>query len=152
MFSANPATRNSYQALFRDRRIQKHYEAIAPGLPDVSFPVVRRTRLERGVPFVRSREAPGDANTETHIEVMEKGATWWRYALLPSTGKKHQLRVHMTALGAPIRNDDFYPDMIERHACDFSRPLQLLARSLSFIDPLSGAPRSFVSARELDAI
>jgi tRNA pseudouridine32 synthase/23S rRNA pseudouridine746 synthase len=152
MFSGNPATRDAYQALFRERRIRKCYEAIAPGLPDLQFPIVRRSRLERGDPFVRSREVPGAANAETRIEVMDSGAVSWRYALWPLTGKKHQLRVHMAALGAPIRNDDFYPEMVERDRCDFTRPLQLLARSLSFVDPLSGRSCTFTSARELEPI
>jgi tRNA pseudouridine32 synthase / 23S rRNA pseudouridine746 synthase len=152
MFSGNPTTRDVYQALFRERRIRKCYEAIAPGLPERQFPIVRRSRLERGEPFVRSREVPGVANTETRIEVMDSGAVSWRYALFPLTGKKHQLRVHMAALGAPIRNDDFYPEMMELDRGDFSRPLQLLARSLSFVDPLSGRPRTFTSARELESI
>jgi tRNA pseudouridine32 synthase/23S rRNA pseudouridine746 synthase len=152
MFSASPATRNAYQALFRERRIHKRYEAIAPPLTQPQFPIVRRTRLERGEPFVRSREAPGDANTETRIEVTQRSNAWWRYALLPVTGKKHQLRVHMAALGAPIRNDDFYPEMIPRDPYDFSLPLQLLAQSLSFIDPLTGEARAFTSLRQLELV
>jgi tRNA pseudouridine32 synthase / 23S rRNA pseudouridine746 synthase len=152
MFSANRATRDAYQALFRERRIHKRYEAIAPPLPQLEFPLVRRSRLVRGEPFVRSREAEGDPNTETRIEVAQQGDTWWRYALLPVSGKKHQLRVHMAALGAPIRNDDFYPEMIARDPYDFSRPLQLLAQSLSFIDPLSGEARTFTSLRQLEPL
>jgi tRNA pseudouridine32 synthase/23S rRNA pseudouridine746 synthase len=37
----------------------------------------------------------------------------------------------------------------EERLDDFSTPLQLLARSLAFVDPLSGAPRRFVSTRQL---
>lgn len=149
MLSTNPASRAAYQALFRERRIRKEYAAIAPALPHIDFPVIRCTRLERGEPFVRSREIAGTPNTQTRIEVTSASGQWWRYALLPTTGKKHQLRVHMAALGAPILNDDFYPTMLERDPGDFSQPLQLLARALSFVDPVSGAHRDFVSALEL---
>jgi tRNA pseudouridine32 synthase/23S rRNA pseudouridine746 synthase len=149
MLSTNRASRAAYQALFRDRRITKEYAAIAPALPHSVFPMTRCTRIERGEPFVRSREISGTPNTQTRIEVTSAHGEWWRYALFPMTGKKHQLRVHMAALGAPIRNDDFYPTMLERDPCDFSRPLQLLARALSFIDPVSGAHRDFVSALDL---
>jgi tRNA pseudouridine32 synthase/23S rRNA pseudouridine746 synthase len=149
MLSTNRASRAAYQALFRERRIDKEYEAIAPALPDLDFPAIRRTRIERGEPFVLSREVAGTPNTETRIEVKSASGQWWRYALFPTTGKKHQLRVHMAALGAPIRNDDFYPTMLERDPDDFSRPLQLLARALSFVDPVSGARRDFVSALDL---
>ena len=149
LLSTNRASRAAYQALFLERRIEKEYAAIAPALPHMAFPVIRRTRLERGEPFVLSREIAGTPNTRTRIEVKSASGEWWRYALFPTTGKKHQLRVHMAALGAPIRNDDFYPTMLERDPDDFSRPLQLLARALSFVDPVSGAHRDFVSGLDL---
>jgi tRNA pseudouridine32 synthase / 23S rRNA pseudouridine746 synthase len=152
LLSTNRASRAAYQTLFLERRIEKEYAAIAPALPHMVFPVIRRTRLERGEPFVLSREVAGTPNTQTRIEVKSASGEWWRYALFPTTGKKHQLRVHMAALGAPIRNDDFYPTMLERDPDDFSRPLQLLARALSFVDPLSGAHRNFVSGLDLQII
>lgn len=151
MFSTNRASRGAYQALFRERRIVKEYAAIAPPLPHVSFPVLRATRIERGEPFILSREVEGAVNAQTRIEVRSTSGRWWRYALFPLTGKKHQLRVHMAALGAPIRNDDSYPTRIELDPDDFSRPLQLLARALSFVDPISGANRTFMSTLDLHA-
>jgi tRNA pseudouridine32 synthase/23S rRNA pseudouridine746 synthase len=152
LFSAQPASRDAYLALFRQRRIAKRYEALAAPLPGLAFPHVRRSRLERGEPFFRMREVEGEANSQTRVEVIERGARLWRYALEPQTGRKHQLRVHMAALGAPIRNDRFYPQLQERSSEDFSRPLQLLARALAFVDPLSGHPREFRSGRSLDPV
>lgn len=145
MFSADPSSRAAYQALFRERRISKGYEAWAAPLPALSFPYVRRSRIEAGEPFFRMHEVPGEPNSETRIEVLERHAEHWRYALEPVTGKKHQLRVHMAALGAPILHDPFYPELPELQPDDHARPLQLLARRLSFLDPLSGASREFVS-------
>ena len=150
LFSANPATRDRYQALFRERRIEKRYEALAPPLPDLSFPHVRRSRLERGEPFFRMVEVEGVANSETRIEVVGEGAAAWRYALEPVTGRKHQLRVHMAALGAPICNDTFYPSLQAQAPDDHGRPLKLLAKSLAFRDPLDGRPRRFESVRTLE--
>jgi tRNA pseudouridine32 synthase/23S rRNA pseudouridine746 synthase len=149
LFSANPATRSRYQALFRDRAITKRYEAIAAPLPATAFPLQRQSRLERGEPFFRMRETAGEANAFTDIDVLERGATAWRYALTPITGRKHQLRVHMAALGAPIANDPLYPVLIDDAQDDPQRPLQLLARSLEFIDPVTGARRRFDSGRSL---
>lgn len=149
MFSSNPETRGRYHALFRERRIEKHYEALAPGLPNLEFPFRRATRLGRGTPFFRMQELNGEANAETRIDVIEQTAGYWRYALRPITGRKHQLRVHMAALGAPILNDALYPVLSERQANDFSRPLQLLARSLQFVDPLDGRARRFESTLQL---
>jgi tRNA pseudouridine32 synthase / 23S rRNA pseudouridine746 synthase len=147
LFSANPATRDAYQSLFRQRRIHKSYEALAPALPGLSFPLVHASRLEKGEPFFRRREVEGVPNSETRIDVIERTDACWRYALEPVTGRKHQLRVHMAALGAPILNDRVYPKLVAADdLCDrFERPLKLLARTLVFEDPLSGAARRFES-------
>src|SRR6185312_9287238 len=150
LFSANPASRAAYQALFRERRIGKCYEAFAPALPAGVFPLYRRTRIVQGEPFFRMAEVEGEPNSETRIEVIERGDTDWCYALHPVTGRKHQLRVHMAALGVPIRNDAFYPELTEAAADDYRRPLKLLARELAFVDPLSGEPRRFRSKLTLD--
>jgi tRNA pseudouridine32 synthase/23S rRNA pseudouridine746 synthase len=145
LFSTNPQSRAHYQALFATRRIEKSYEAIAPALPAVEFPCARSARMVAGEPFFRMQEVEGPANSETRIDVLARGEGDWRYALTPVTGRKHQLRVHMAALGAPIRNDRVYPSVLQREPGDFSAPLQLLARRLSFIDPFSGVERSFSS-------
>ncbi|MCP8464687.1 RluA family pseudouridine synthase [Pseudomonas sp. ZM23] len=153
LFSANPDSRAAYQALFRERRIDKMYEAIAPALPQLEFPHLRRSRLVDGDPFILMREAEGVPNSETRIEVLERRGEWWRYALYPVTGKRHQLRVHMSALGAPLRGDPLYPVLLpreQREPEDYARPLKLLARELDFIDPLSGQPRQFQSRLQLD--
>ena len=69
----------------------------------------------------------------------------------PVTGRKHQLRVQMAALGISIVNDDWYPTLqVEAGAVDnYARPLKLLARRLAFTDPISGMPRQFDSVRDL---
>ncbi|WP_305804570.1 pseudouridine synthase [Stenotrophomonas sp. YIM B06876] len=149
LFSVDPDSRAAYQALFRERRIEKHYEALAPALPRLQFPHEHSSRLERGEPFFRMRESAGQANSITRICLLEANGPVWRYGLEPVTGRKHQLRVHMAALGAPIAGDDFYPALSRRAEQDYRQPLQLLARALAFIDPLSGQYRRFESAREL---
>lgn len=145
LFSADPNSRARYQALFRERRIEKQYEAIAPALPNIELPCTRASRMASGEPFFRMQEIEGPANSETRIDVIARGDGSWRYALTPITGRKHQLRVHMAALGAPIVNDAMYPSLRLRAAGDYSAPLQLLAKRLSFIDPLSGVERTFSS-------
>ena len=151
LFSANPRTRASYQAMFRERRIEKQYEAIAPALPSVQFPLTHSSRMAAGEPFFRMQEIDGPANSETRIDVLARGDGHWRYGLTPITGRKHQLRVHMAALGAPIANDGTYPSLLPRTPGDYSAPLQLLAKRLSFIDPLSGVERCFRSSFLLQA-
>ncbi len=149
LFSTRADSRAAYQAVFRERRIEKHYEALAPALPQLEFPREHASHLERGEPFFRMREGEGAANSLTRIRILRASGPLWRYGLEPVSGRKHQLRVHMAALGAPIAGDDFYPELCERHAEDYRQPLQLLARSLAFDDPLSGQPRRFESAFQL---
>ncbi|MDO9452703.1 MAG: pseudouridine synthase [Stagnimonas sp.] len=149
LFSANPASRAQYQALFRERRISKRYEALAPPLPALVLPLTRKSRIVEGMPFFRMQEVDGAPNSETRIEVIEQQERRWRYALHPITGKKHQLRVHMAALGAPIHNDEFYPALQAREDGQYEKPLQLLAQGLSFTDPLSGEARVFASRLSL---
>lgn len=150
LFCKQPQYRNAYQELFRQQAVQREYEALAPPLPQLQFPYVRRSRLINDPEyFFRSCEAEGQANSETHIEILAQHSQHWHYLLRPQTGRKHQLRVHMAALGAPILGDDFYPQPQQRSADDFSQPLQLLARSLAFKDPVDHQQLRFVSERQL---
>ncbi|MEP7157039.1 MAG: pseudouridine synthase [Betaproteobacteria bacterium] len=152
LFTLQPKTRGIYQALFSERVVTKQYQAVAPWRADIDFPMRYRSRLGEAEHFMRMREEDGEANSETMIGVLEAKGALARYRLSPLSGKKHQLRVHMASLGMPILNDQIYPehfskDEIEKD--DFSRPLQLLAESLSFRDPVTGQAREFTSGRQL---
>lgn len=160
VFTIQPHTRHAYQSLLRDHQIEKVYEAIAPWRPDLSWPLRRQSRLqESAAHFMAMEEVDGQPNADTLIEPIEvlagscKGPTWARYRLRPRTGKKHQLRAHLCALGMPILNDQIYPELHPAatiaQAPDFSHPLQLLARSLRFTDPITGDLREFHSQRQL---
>lgn len=151
LFSVNPSSRGQYQALFRERRVEKRYEAIAPALPQLQFPYLHRSRMVDGEPFFRMQEVAGQANSETLIEVLEQRGALWRYGLSPVTGRKHQLRVHLAGLGAPIVGDDFYPELQASRNLpdDYGKPLKLLARGLRFVDPVSGQRREFDSDLQL---
>ncbi|UHL62920.1 RluA family pseudouridine synthase [Paralcaligenes sp. KSB-10] len=150
LFSVNPDSRGPYQVMFQSREILKEYEAIAPFRPDLSLPCVHRSRIQPQSSYFTMEEVAGEPNSETRIELLDQSAGLGRYRLLPRTGRKHQLRVHMSALGIPICGDGFYPTLhAHRSEDDFERPLQLLARSIEFIDPLSGRPRRFESQRQL---
>lgn len=143
LFSLRAASRDRYAALFRERRIRKRYEALAPALPGRTFPCEHVSRMEPGEPFHRMREVNGAPNSRSRIAVIERGAPAWRYALEPVTGRKHQLRLHMAALDAPIANDRLYGGAVDGGA------LKLLARSLEFDDPIDGSRRVFESGLRL---
>ncbi|MDH5857641.1 pseudouridine synthase [Lampropedia aestuarii] len=150
MLSVNPATRDRYHALFRDHAICKRYEAVAPADVRFATQVRHASRLEPGgARFFTMHEVDGAANSETLVQLLELRGAWGLYQLQPISGKKHQLRVHMAALGLPLRNDPFYPEITDPPEGDFSRPLQLLARSLEWIDPISGQRRYCESRRNL---
>ena len=149
LFCVQPTERDAYQALFRRREVSKHYEAIAPWRPELPFPLVRQSRIVADQPFFRQREAPGEPNSETAIELLAVKGERARYALSPVTGKKHQLRVHMNALGMAILNDRMYPPVEVTPEDDFDYPLQLLARAIAFTDPLTGQARRFESRLRL---
>ncbi|WP_460546855.1 pseudouridine synthase [Comamonas piscis] len=149
LLSKDAATRGAYQALFRNRAMDKSYEAVAPWRADLAFPLEHRSRMEESQRFFLMQELPGDPNSLSLIDVLEVEGAWARYALKPISGKRHQLRVHMAALGLPIRNDAFYPVVNDPPEGDFSKPLQLLARELRFVDPVSGQAHVFCSQRQL---
>jgi tRNA pseudouridine32 synthase/23S rRNA pseudouridine746 synthase len=149
IFSHNPATRGLYQSMFQKRSVRKVYEALAAPLEGRSFPFTWRSRMVDGDKFFVMREIEGEPNSETLVELIERRGDVALYRLHPHTGRKHQLRLHMASLGAPILNDAFYPLAMPCKGDDFSAPLQLLARAISFDDPLTGAPRVFTSERQL---
>jgi tRNA pseudouridine32 synthase/23S rRNA pseudouridine746 synthase len=111
----------------------------------LTWPITRKSRIVEDEPFFRQREVPGPPNSETHMDVIEKNGDLARYALSPVTGKKHQLRVHMNALGLPILNDRMYPPVAQTPDDNYSLPLQLLAKSIAFTDPVTGQARHFQS-------
>ncbi|HTD04888.1 RluA family pseudouridine synthase [Undibacterium sp.] len=149
LLSLNPESRGAYQAMFQQRSIAKTYEALAPHLHGKQLPYIHRSRMAAGEPFFVMQEIEGEANSETHIDVLEHRGATSLYQLQPVTGRKHQLRVHMASLGIPIMNDIFYPETLPCKGDDFSSPLKLLARSIAFDDPVSGKMREFRSEREL---
>lgn len=145
LFSRNPATRNLYAKMFREHALQKTYHAIARWNPDLPWPVTRHTRIEEGDHFMRQAEVPGVPNALSTIRPLASHDQWALYELKPVTGQRHQLRVHMHALGLPIMGDGIYPTLTPEGSQDFNNPLQLLAQSIAFADPVTGTPRLFES-------
>ncbi len=175
-FIVRPEDRNAYQGLLREQRVHKVYEAVAPWRADLALPQVYSSRLasQAGDGFMQMLTLPGEPNAHTRIELIQRWAapadaggggggsgsdavhTLAHYRLTPLTGRKHQLRVHLCALGLPIVGDGIYPQLRPLPAPgatpDYSQPLQLLARELAFTDPCSGQPRHFVSRRVLQSV
>ncbi|MFE6285255.1 RluA family pseudouridine synthase [Streptomyces sp. NPDC057877] len=154
LFTVRPEERGAYQTLFRDRRVRKEYEAVAPYDPALALPRTVRSRMVKERGSLTAREVGGEPNAVSRIELLEArtGDGLARYRLLPATGQTHQLRVHMNALGLPILGDPLYPEVAGPvPPDDFRRPLQLLAKELEFTDPVTGTPHRFRTGRTLGA-
>ncbi len=149
VFSARREYRGAYQGVFQSARAHKTYEALAPYEPSLDFPRRLTGRIEKRRGVLQAELVPGEPNAETLVEVVEVRGRYARYRLTPTTGKTHQLRVQMSALGMPIVGDSLYPSVVEVAPDDFTRPLQLVARRLAFTDPIDGRPLDFSSARPL---
>ncbi|MEU3560176.1 pseudouridine synthase [Kitasatospora sp. NPDC006786] len=152
MFVVRPEDRGAYQTLFRDRLVRKEYRAIAAYDPELSLPRTVRSHIvkERGVIAAREIDAP--PNSESRIDLLERRDGLARYRLRPLSGRTHQLRLHMCGLGLPILGDPVYPVVLPEPAPDdFRGPLQLLASTVEFTDPLTGRERRFETRRTLAA-
>lgn len=152
LFSVQPATRGIYQGLFRQHSMGKTYQATARWDRTLPWPLRRETRIGDSAHFMQQQELPGPPNAITLIQPLAVHGNLARYQLQPVTGHRHQLRVHMNALGLPILGDGIYPTLTPEGHTNPALPLQLLAQALEFTDPLSGLVRRFESQRWLLAL
>lgn len=179
LLSTNPDTRGKYQVLFEKRQVQKEYECVAAaepatGHPAVDFPVVVRNRMTKSRSYLLAEVVEGEPNAETGIDLLRTfdagtpdggrptadstagsavgpfpAQRLGLYRLEPHSGKTHQLRVHMASLGLGILHDAFYPELLDKAPDDYTKPLQLLARGIRFIDPITGKPVEYRSRLDL---
>jgi tRNA pseudouridine32 synthase/23S rRNA pseudouridine746 synthase len=152
LLGKGPQERGAYHALFRDHAIRKTYHAVARHRPDLATPHRHSSRLEEDpAHFFRMREVPGEPNSETRITLLRTEGERALYQLEPVSGKRHQLRVHMLAMGIPIEGDPFYPRVLRGpdEPDPLGQPLQLLAHALEFTDPHTGQQRAWTSTLQL---
>lgn len=152
LFTKHKKYRGIYQQLFAEQKVFKQYHAIAGINPQLDLPCLISLCMQRSEPFYTMAVVDGVFNSQTHIEMLQASddGCWGKYLLTPITGKLHQLRVHLSHLGIPIVNDSFYPKVNHAADGDFSKPLQLLAKNLAFIDPLTDEFLKFTSMQDLD--
>jgi tRNA pseudouridine32 synthase/23S rRNA pseudouridine746 synthase len=179
LLSTNPETRGNYQVLFEKRQVQKEYECVAAAQPaaghaPVDFPVVVRNRMTKSRSYLLAEVIDGEPNAETRIDLIRTfdagtsdggppasgssdggppaSVSRALYRLEPHSGKTHQLRVHMASLGLGILHDAFYPDLLDKAPDDYTKPLQLLARGIRFVDPITRKPVEYRSRLELSEV
>ncbi|MFA7553206.1 MAG: pseudouridine synthase [Spongiibacteraceae bacterium] len=160
LFSKNQNMRQPYHHLFATQQMHKTYQAIAcvtqskhQQIPFVGQHWEIKNRLIRAEPKFTMRIAPEQANNPANshsiIRCIQRSADKALFELNPITGKTHQLRLHMQALGWPILNDKYYPTLQQKSSDDYDKPLQLLAQQLKFIDPVNHQQRIFNSNTKL---
>ncbi|MCC2674640.1 MAG: pseudouridine synthase [Ramlibacter sp.] len=128
---------------FADREVDKHYEAVVTG---VVAPDTGSITLPLAADWPRRPLQKVDAAgrpSETRWTVVQRDADSTRLLLEPLTGRTHQLRVHLQAIGHPILGDALYapPDVQAR-----SPRLLLHATRLQLPHPAGGEPLVFESA------
>lgn len=150
LFSMNKKTRGRYQKMFMKGEVEKTYYAVT------KYPCVQEkkswtieNRIVKGDPWFRMKTVPGEPNAVSKISLVRSSKNRVLFQLCPVTGKKHQLRLHLSGLGFPILNDRFYPELLPEKKGNFAAPLQLLARKIRFRDPLSGRQVTYESERRL---
>lgn len=149
VFTTRREFRGAYAGVFQGRKALKTYDTLAPFDPTLEFPRRLIGRIEKSRDSLQAQLVPGEPNAETHVEIIETRGDLAHYRLTPVTGKTHQLRVQMADLGLPIVGDWLYPTIRKVDPADFSRPLQLIARHLSFVDPIDRTPREYESRHSL---
>lgn len=150
VFSVRKDTRALYHELFQGASVKKTYEAICTcNHKPLRSEWIVENRIVKGSPFFRMKVEPGIPNARTHVYLEKSIKDKAFFTLKPVTGKKHQIRIHMSELGYGILNDRYYPVLQPETKHDFNAPLQLLARKLEFRDPVSGHIMEFVSKRTL---
>lgn len=150
MLATERRWRGPYQAMFQAGTVRKTYRALAPVREDLELPTTVRNHVVKRRGSWQVDVVPGaPVNAETLVELESGSGERGVYRLTPSTGRTHQLRVHLNGLGIPIVGDPLYPEVLDLAIDDFSTPLQLLAAELAFTDPVDGGDRTFGSTLRL---
>ncbi|MBY5993552.1 bifunctional tRNA pseudouridine(32) synthase/23S rRNA pseudouridine(746) synthase RluA [Ferrimonas balearica] len=133
---------------FRDRETAKTYLArvwghLAQPEGEVDLPLICDwpNRPKQKVCFEQGKPS------QTRYRVLSQDAHSTLVELTPITGRSHQLRVHMLALGHPILGDNFYA---AGEALAAAERLLLHAHTLSFKQPYTQAPLSFTAPQPFD--
>lgn len=156
LFSLNPHSRAHYYQLFSTASVHKQYQAVArltAQAASASLPLHWHiaNRIEKSQPRFINAIVPGEVNAISDIVLTDRRGDIGLFSLTPQSGKTHQLRLHMLSLGMPILHDKYYPHLLPKQALQLNTPLQLLAKTLAFTDPVSGKLHRFSTRFELSA-
>jgi tRNA pseudouridine32 synthase/23S rRNA pseudouridine746 synthase len=140
-----PELHRALSRLFAERRVHKRYVADVDGVPEqaeglIELPIAKR---QHRPPLYGVDPAGKGCATRWRLLGQSSGCS--RLELEPLTGRSHQLRVHLQAIGHPILGDPLYgPDAKASMAAPIQR-LHLHASRLGFAHPSSGQPLQFTA-------
>lgn len=142
LFAMSKKADSELKRQFRERQTQKHYEALVWGYLQqdqgmVNLPMICdwENRPRQRIDFQLGKSAV------TKYEVLQRLPNNSALVkLTPITGRSHQLRLHMLALGHPILGDKFYAHPQAKH---MANRLCLHAKSLTITHPISGEIMTF---------
>jgi tRNA pseudouridine32 synthase/23S rRNA pseudouridine746 synthase len=130
--------------LFRERSIQKTYTALVDGLVTASKGTIDLPIAPDPDRRPRQRiDRTSGKSALTRFEVIRRTAAETRLALYPTTGRQHQLRLHLASVGHPILGCDLYADATAFAKAD---RLMLHASKMEFNHPITGKSASFESS------
>jgi tRNA pseudouridine32 synthase/23S rRNA pseudouridine746 synthase len=145
LFARDGATQRDLGRLFQQRRVFKRYAALVRGVPEppegeVALPLMLNwpKRPLQKVDYLHGRPS----HTRYRVVDQDAAGAWSRLELLPTTGRSHQLRVHLAAIGHPILGDALYADPV---ALAMAGRLMLHAETLRFEHPAGGCELTLTS-------
>lgn len=133
LFALIPEVQRAISLQFEKREIHKTYVALVEGVMDHAEGMVNfsmRKDMTQRLPPKHLVDCVRGKKALTEWKVLARMDEFTRVALFPHTGRSHQLRVHMQALGHPIVGDNIYGTAGER--------LMLHAESLQMNHPITG--------------
>ncbi|MEM9022878.1 MAG: RluA family pseudouridine synthase [Bacteroidota bacterium] len=135
VFARTSKALSRMNALFQKREVQKTYWALVQHAPNASGKLVHflRKNEAQNKSYASNKEAAGSKRAELSYRVRSHTDRYQLLEVLPHTGRHHQIRVQLAAMGCPIKGDVKY---------GFSRPnkdgsIHLHARKLEFVHPVS---------------
>ncbi len=132
LFAKNEAARAALDEAFRNRTVEKYYTCLVRGVPKPAAAVCSAFLLkdaEKANVRILDRPVPGARPIVTGYETLESGPVS-RLRVHLVTGRTHQIRAHLAALGHPILGDDLYGDRAFNRLRK-ARGLKLCATSLT---------------------
>lgn len=147
LLATDPDLHRALSRLFAERRVIKHYRADVQGVPaaqgSIRLPLAQRCRR----PPLYGPD-PAGKPCRSDWRLLSAHGDWSRLELRPHTGRSHQLRAHLAAIGHPILGDPLYGRPCDGQSCAGWGPaprLRLHATQLAFPDPRSGELLQFTS-------